>query len=487
MSVDRYRKNFGKAKPLPGQAGYGMKESERLMLETKSMEQKLMNLRNIMTTQKQESSRSTGGRWASARSDRGTLRGYNKDVKSGRTKSKVVKHKVQAWGVAEVGQWLRALKLDQYVDVFVQNEINGSILLDIGQDDLDYMQIGALGHRKTIMKELERLKRGRSTVVLQAAPRAPRRSPAKKVPSPPSPNRYAAKGRSPIESSPARKIHWSHAKPISENTIKGDGQVPVNLADGTFDERKQQESFQSAVMAWRNGGADQTENESSSAGLWTNPFAADGKKSPTTRSPSSNASPGPRKNLLEGTLDEAAEHAAFARAVSEWRTAGSVDNQKCEKHDAQPGPSPKRGEEQNSPKTSPGGGRLLKGGFNEADEHEKFRRAVDAWRNGEAPGEGKGSPSRKMAKDLEEKYLVDRDRRRTEFEEKKMKLDAEMAKAQEDLRARKAAALKKISDSKQAWGKGESKYGTPTKTSPLVSQPQKPKDYSNIWDVEIEY
>ena len=52
-----------------------------------------------------------------------------------------------------------------------------------------------------------------------------------------------------------RKIHWSHAKPISENEVSG-GTVPVNLADGMYDEKRQSDSFQAAVMQWRTGSAD---------------------------------------------------------------------------------------------------------------------------------------------------------------------------------------------------------------------------------------
>ena len=45
MSIDRYKRQFGSVKPLPGQPGYGMKESERLFQETKNMEHKLNKLR----------------------------------------------------------------------------------------------------------------------------------------------------------------------------------------------------------------------------------------------------------------------------------------------------------------------------------------------------------------------------------------------------------------------------------------------------------
>ena len=55
---------------------------------------------------------------------------------------------------------------------------------------------------------------------------------------------------SPQKKSSARKIHWSQAKPLAENLVSG-GTVPVNLADGDYDEQRQRDSFQAAVMEWR--------------------------------------------------------------------------------------------------------------------------------------------------------------------------------------------------------------------------------------------
>ena len=243
MSIDRYKRQFGRAKPLPGQPGYGMKESERLFQETKNMEHKLNELKAVMSQQKEDRSVKTGGRWASARSDRGSLRGYNKDVKSGSTRKKFVKHNVQLWSTHEVSCWLTALKLERYIESFVQNEIAGSVLLDVGQDDLDYMRITVLGHRKTILKEIAKLKRGRSTVVLSEKNTTQK----KYVPSPPDSKIINSNGNgmakrnydpSPQKKSTARKIHWSHAKPLSQNEVTG-GNVSVNLADGDYDEQNE--------------------------------------------------------------------------------------------------------------------------------------------------------------------------------------------------------------------------------------------------------
>lgn len=46
----RVKKQFGVAKPLPGQSGYKMKESERLALEAQDMENRLQGLRDQVRT-----------------------------------------------------------------------------------------------------------------------------------------------------------------------------------------------------------------------------------------------------------------------------------------------------------------------------------------------------------------------------------------------------------------------------------------------------
>lgn len=59
------------------------------------------------------------------------------------------------WDVADVSAWLTEVQLQQYVSAFAQNAITGSVLLDITGEDLDYMEIKILGHRKIILKAVE--------------------------------------------------------------------------------------------------------------------------------------------------------------------------------------------------------------------------------------------------------------------------------------------------------------------------------------------
>ena len=49
------------------------------------------------------------------------------------------------WSVKDVLDWLEYISLPVYKQVFQENAVDGAILLDLSLDDLDYMQITALG------------------------------------------------------------------------------------------------------------------------------------------------------------------------------------------------------------------------------------------------------------------------------------------------------------------------------------------------------
>ena len=50
----------------------------------------------------------------------------------------------------DVKKWLTNMGLDAYLPQFTENAISGEVLLELGTEDLDYMKITALGHRKVI-------------------------------------------------------------------------------------------------------------------------------------------------------------------------------------------------------------------------------------------------------------------------------------------------------------------------------------------------
>ncbi len=53
--------------------------------------------------------------------------------------------------MAEVGQWLESIGLQQYVEVFKDNDMDGEILSLSSRDDLEKLVL-SLGHRIKILK-----------------------------------------------------------------------------------------------------------------------------------------------------------------------------------------------------------------------------------------------------------------------------------------------------------------------------------------------
>lgn len=139
-----------------------------------------------------------GSRWKSARSDKGTVLSYAKDVQDKHRKkvgygdpallqrtnnpqnrqanrtsdtlesSEPKLKSVENWTISDVTAWLNHLKLSQYVESFAVNEINGEVLLDFSLEDLDYLQITILAHRKIILKGVEELKKNKYVNVLSS-------------------------------------------------------------------------------------------------------------------------------------------------------------------------------------------------------------------------------------------------------------------------------------------------------------------------------
>ncbi|EGB06964.1 hypothetical protein AURANDRAFT_65168 [Aureococcus anophagefferens] len=437
-----------------------------------------------------ETTRGVGGaRWGSSGGDRGGIRAYGREAreKAGATnrapraarpaRSPAAGDRAAAaaaapprvfgaskgywsrpvaeWSVADAADWLETTaKLPQYAAVFaandraakgceipnfkgsylgrfpLANEIGGAELLDLGLDDLDYLEIKALAHRKKLLKGVAELNvANRNGQVLRALSRgddgpptgldgtsplkpasvpadgrgpSPRKArvggalgaPAPKdpfapgdayealPPSPPRSRRVAA------EVAPAKQpLHWSAAAPLAETQVSG-GALDVNGGDR-------------APRGLLDGAG--------AAGGWSNPADLD---------------VGGGSSLL---LDEQAEQEAFKRAVEEWRSGGK------ENVAAESPTKPAFAPEQS----------LLNGTFDEAAEQRSFKEAVMSWRTGgdsppkQAPpvarvASGDGSPS-KLGKSARE-VAEDLERR----------LDALHAAQARDLQDRKDAAAKKL-------------------------------------------
>jgi hypothetical protein len=199
--------------------------------------------------------RKGGARWGSASQGKGSMTMYNRDVQekhkkraesgeyqqqqlaglkataSGRREERAKKadadtrsagqkktgasngtRGINTWSALEVCGWLEKLdsSLNPYVPVFVGNEITGKVLLELSLDDLDYMEIKALGHRKIILKAVEELRRAHAR---GAAPTVP--TPSKST------NMGPVGGRSPViskstEDIPTYDRHGSSEEKLSK-------------------------------------------------------------------------------------------------------------------------------------------------------------------------------------------------------------------------------------------------------------------------------
>ena len=350
-----------------------MSESDLLEKEAREMEARLRMLQTRMEAQAEEDAklpRVGGARWKGARTDKGSITRYNETMRERHAKrassdsyhesvaalkplaggagrnSRDVRSKsqrgvleqqskkmaadaeearVESWGVAQVGGWLQDLGLPQYVEVFKVNEITGEVLVDLSLEDLDYMDIKTLGHRKTLLKAVTKLKapgekpaQHRRSSRQQQPPQASR-----SLEELPSMGMGMGEARDAGSSSNTAgvKKHWSHVEPISSYEVTGDGQMMVNPGDGALDEEAERRAFQEAVMEWRRGAAEE-EAKGTDDGLWHNPWGGG----------SESKDPGESKvadglgmsSLLAGDMDEEAERRAFQAAVAEWRGASTT-------------------------------------------------------------------------------------------------------------------------------------------------------------------
>lgn len=336
---------FGDIKPLPGQANYGISETEQLERQAREMEARLKALQSKMqesATADDTSSSSGGTRWKGARPEKGSVTNYAKDYQEKLKTKRTVSEKTDkataegrrearkqssahfsakgadSWSVADVCEWLASKGLDQHIGSFQQNEISGPILLELSLQDLDYMGITVLAHRKIILNGIEEIS-GKS-----AAKPAKGLSASLDVDS-----RRDVKAQGQPVAAPAKTtLHWSQLDPLSSNKVR-EAENIINAADAPIDEEAERRAFQEAVMEWRRMGQGSSQSEVADSrpadgGMWSNPFAQSvddsqvGTTSHSAKAPSS---------LADGALDEEKERAEFAAAVAAWRTAGAAKSE----------------------------------------------------------------------------------------------------------------------------------------------------------------
>ena len=66
---------------------------------------------------------------------------------------------IESWGFVDVANWLRSKSLGQFADIFVANEIDGSILMDLRDADFVDMGISLIGHRILIKNAIKDIRR----------------------------------------------------------------------------------------------------------------------------------------------------------------------------------------------------------------------------------------------------------------------------------------------------------------------------------------
>jgi len=62
------------------------------------------------------------------------------------------------WNADEVADWLDLLEISETKDLFLENAIGGSELLDLSDADLRSMGIAKVGHRKKILSKVAEMK-----------------------------------------------------------------------------------------------------------------------------------------------------------------------------------------------------------------------------------------------------------------------------------------------------------------------------------------
>jgi hypothetical protein len=61
------------------------------------------------------------------------------------------------WNCAHVRDWLTSIGMAEHGDLFRENDIRGSNLLELTKEDLRELGVKKLGHRMTITNEVNRL------------------------------------------------------------------------------------------------------------------------------------------------------------------------------------------------------------------------------------------------------------------------------------------------------------------------------------------
>lgn len=139
---------------------------------------------------------------------------------------------IDSWTVNDVNEWLVSAQLSQYSASFIANEISGLVLLDLTLDDLDYMGVSILGHRKIILKSIEDLRKNKRITLHLVASHESNKTPPPviKIPIDHASNQNQNQNNilksenklvelpEPPGATPST-VHWSHLEPLCNNQV----------------------------------------------------------------------------------------------------------------------------------------------------------------------------------------------------------------------------------------------------------------------------
>jgi hypothetical protein len=130
----------------------------------------------------------------------------------------------ESWTIDDVLDWLKFMKLEQYVQIFSDNQIDGSILLDLTLEDLDYLEVTILGHRKTLLRGINDLKQSAASSSSSNKKSSSQQQNDKVIASSlqrsQSANRMMENESGLLSKSvEVKKTHWSQLEPISANAV----------------------------------------------------------------------------------------------------------------------------------------------------------------------------------------------------------------------------------------------------------------------------
>lgn len=69
----------------------------------------------------------------------------------------------------QIGDWLQSLGLDQYLETFRANDLDLDLVADLNDGDLEKLGVASMGHRKKLMRAIDRLSAGSGTANSPAA------------------------------------------------------------------------------------------------------------------------------------------------------------------------------------------------------------------------------------------------------------------------------------------------------------------------------